>query len=140
MLKEDPSDVSVAALCAISQALVIIATNNSTVAPPTLPLAQGSFIPSKNAIIVNTLWFMSLSLSIGTAFLAMLAKDWSYSFLSHHTGHPQDQAHRRQRKWKLIERWKMQGFILLLPSMVHLSLCEFAQINPFFPPSHSPPV
>ncbi|KAJ1299810.1 hypothetical protein OPQ81_000709 [Rhizoctonia solani] len=56
----------------------------------------------------------------------MLAKDWCYSFSSHRTGHPRDQAHRRQRKWKLIERWKMEELVLLLPSLMHLSLLLFA--------------
>ncbi|CAE6454710.1 unnamed protein product, partial [Rhizoctonia solani] len=108
MLKQDPNDISAAALVVISQALVAISTGNSSANPlASTPPEQGNasdFVPSRVAVIVNTLWYMSLSLSIATAFLAMLAKDWCYSFSARRTGHPRDQAHRRQRKWKLIER------------------------------------
>ncbi|KAH7319546.1 hypothetical protein B0J17DRAFT_583709, partial [Rhizoctonia solani] len=68
-------------------------------------------VPPQFAVIANDLWYTSLSLSIATAFLAMLAKDWCYSFSTGRTGHPQDQALRRQRKWKLIERCKMKELI-----------------------------
>ncbi|CAE6456242.1 unnamed protein product [Rhizoctonia solani] len=131
MLKQDPNDVSAAALMVISQALVTIAINNYTTGPSAIPLPVQTnapdFVPSKNAVIINTLWYLSLSLSIATAFLAMLAKDWCHSFSANRTGHPRTQAHRRQRKWKLIERWKMQELIALLPSFVHLSLRELVQ-------------
>ncbi|KAH7329799.1 hypothetical protein B0J17DRAFT_207781 [Rhizoctonia solani] len=55
----------------------------------------------------------------------MLAKDWCHSFRANRTGHPQDQALRRQRKWKLIERWRMRELLELLPMLVHLSLLLF---------------
>ncbi|KAG8688775.1 hypothetical protein FRC11_004790 [Ceratobasidium sp. 423] len=126
MLKQDPNDISAAALVVISQALVAISTGNTSANPlASAPPEQDNtpdFVPSRVAVIVNTLWYMSLSLSIATAFLAMLAKDWCYSFSAHRTGHPRDQAHRRQRKWKLIERWKMEELIELLPGLMHLSL------------------
>ncbi|GAB1524326.1 hypothetical protein RhiTH_007479 [Rhizoctonia solani] len=124
MLKQDPNDVSAAALVAISQALVTIATSNSSAASLLEPISTTNFIPPQNAVTVNILWYISLSLSIATAFLAMLAKDWCYSFWSRRTGHPRDQAYRRQRKWKMIERWKMQELIIVLPLLMHLSLRE----------------
>ncbi|CAE6468165.1 unnamed protein product [Rhizoctonia solani] len=83
------------------------------------------FTPSRTVLVVNTLWYTSLSLSIATAFMAMLAKDWCYSFGAKRTGHPFDQARRRQRKWKLIERWKMPELIDGLSFMMHLSLLLF---------------
>ncbi|KAF8751061.1 hypothetical protein RHS01_08793 [Rhizoctonia solani] len=130
MLKQDPNDISAAALLIISQAAIAIATNNASVKEPTLPkqgiIWPSDFAPSQSAIIINTLWYTSLTLSIATAFMAMLAKDWCYSFGAKRTGHPFDQAHRRQRKWELIERWKMQELIQALPFMIHLSLLLFS--------------
>ncbi|CAE6449581.1 unnamed protein product, partial [Rhizoctonia solani] len=129
MLKQDPNDVSAAALLAISQMLSTL-TNSSAQNPPNIPITQQSdtsdFEPSQKAIIVNTLWYLSLSLSIATSFLAMLAKDWCMSFSANRTGHPWDQAHRRQRKWRMIEHWKMQELIVVLPSLIHVSLLLFA--------------
>ncbi|KAG8757713.1 hypothetical protein FRC11_004323, partial [Ceratobasidium sp. 423] len=122
MLTQNPNDVSAAALLAISQTLFAIANNSSANLTMPEPNTTSDFVPSQNAVIVNTLWYLSLSLSIATAFLAVLAKDWCYWFSANRTGHPRDQALRRQRKWTMIERWKMQGLILALPSLIHLSL------------------
>ncbi|CAE7071669.1 unnamed protein product [Rhizoctonia solani] len=126
MLKQDPNDVSAAALASISQLLVAITTNSSS--DPTTTTTDESnsvdkeFVPSWVAVVVNTLWFLSLALSISASFLAMLAKDWCHSFIAHRTGHHRDQAHRRQRKWTMIKGWKMEELILVLPSLIHLSL------------------
>ncbi|CUA70792.1 Vascular endothelial growth factor receptor 2 [Rhizoctonia solani] len=128
MLQQDPNDVSATVLLAISQTLLVIA-NGSSVDMPTSsssPDPASSFSPSQYAVIVNTLWYLSLSLSIATSLLAMLAKDWCHSFTSNRTGHPWDQALRRQRKWAMIERWKMQELIMVLPSLIHLSLLLFS--------------
>ncbi|QRW22489.1 hypothetical protein RhiXN_10076 [Rhizoctonia solani] len=129
MLKEDPNEVSATALVAISQALTALTTNNSSAAPSGLPSPDqnnsSNFVPSKIDIWINALWYSSFSLSIATAFMAMLAKDWCYSFKAKRTGHPYDQAHRRQRKWKMIQRCGMQEVIEALPSLMHLSLFLF---------------
>ncbi|KAH7345432.1 hypothetical protein B0J17DRAFT_563735, partial [Rhizoctonia solani] len=127
-LQQDPSDVTAETLISISQALLII-VNNTQSSPPAQAMASeqniSSFDPTTSAVIVNTLWYMSLSLSLGTSLLAMLAKDWCHSFKSNRSGHPWSQTVRRQKKWAMIERWKMQELILVLPSLIHLSLCEF---------------
>ncbi|CUA77064.1 hypothetical protein RSOLAG22IIIB_12529 [Rhizoctonia solani] len=125
MLQQDPNDVSATVLLAISQTLSVIANGSSVDLPASTspgPDAASSFIPSQHAVIVNCLWYLSLSLSIATSLLAMLAKDWCHSFTSNRTGHAWDQALRRQRKWAMIERWKMQELITVLPSLIHLSL------------------
>ncbi|CAE6454729.1 unnamed protein product [Rhizoctonia solani] len=60
MLKQDPNDISAAALVVISQALVAISTGNSSANPlASTPPEQGNasdFVPSRVAVIVNTLW------------------------------------------------------------------------------------
>ncbi|KAH7325345.1 hypothetical protein B0J17DRAFT_682002 [Rhizoctonia solani] len=88
--------------------------------------STSTFVPSRTAVIVNTLWYLSLSLSIATSLIAMLAKDWCRSFLANRTGDLYSQSQRRQRKWAMIERWKMHELILMLPSLIHLSLLLFA--------------
>ncbi|KAF8671700.1 hypothetical protein RHS04_08205 [Rhizoctonia solani] len=129
MLKEDPNEISATALVAISQALTALTTNNSSTIPSGLPLPDQTnppnFVPSNISIWINALWYSSFSLSIATAFMAMLAKDWCYSFKAKRTGHPYDQAHRRQRKWEMIRRWGMGELIEILPSLMHLSLLLF---------------
>ncbi|CAE6522286.1 unnamed protein product [Rhizoctonia solani] len=129
MLQQDPNEVSATVLLAISQTLLVIANGSSVdslTSTSSSPDPASSFSPSQHAVIVNTLWYLSLSLSIATSLLAMLAKDWCHSFTSNRTGHPWDQALRRQRKWTMIERWKMQELITVLPSLIHLSLLLFS--------------
>ncbi|CAE6535812.1 unnamed protein product [Rhizoctonia solani] len=126
MLQQDPNDASAATLLVISQTLAAIANNNTGTVPPADQSNASDFVPARTAVIINVLWYLSLSLSIATAFIAMLAKDWSYSFAAHRTGHPRDQALRRQRKWKMIERWRMQELLVILPSLMHLSLLSYS--------------
>ncbi|CAE6452496.1 unnamed protein product [Rhizoctonia solani] len=124
LLREDPADVSAQTLLVISQTL--LAMSNNTQPSELTSTSPTPFVPSRSAVAVNALWYLSLSLSVSTAFLAILAKEWCHSFMIGRTGHPCLQARRRQRKWTMIERWKMRELILVLPSLIHLSLLLFA--------------
>ncbi|KAF8672817.1 hypothetical protein RHS04_07744 [Rhizoctonia solani] len=128
-LFSDSNAVAVNALLAISHNLATIANgapgNTSTLASTTSSLESSSGSPN-HAVLINTLWYFSLSLSVATSLLSMLAKDWCYSFGANRTGHPWDQALRRQRKWTMIEQWKMQELINVLPFVIHSSLLLFA--------------
>ncbi|KAH7329766.1 hypothetical protein B0J17DRAFT_580525, partial [Rhizoctonia solani] len=124
-LQEDRTDATAQTLLQISHTLYAIANNS---APPEAsfsgtPEATG-FSPSRTLIIVNTLWYLSLALSIATSFLAILAKDWCHSFMANRSGHPCIQARRRQRKWTMIEQWKMQELFATLPLLIHIALCK----------------
>ncbi|KAH7325370.1 hypothetical protein B0J17DRAFT_620833 [Rhizoctonia solani] len=127
-LVQDPSEISADRLSVIAQTLLVIASNNQVDNLPTLQGANNTttFVPSRADVAVNTLWYTSLALSIATSFIAMLAKEWCHSFLASRTGHPFSQAQRRQKKWLMIERWKMQELLMVLPSLIHLALLLFA--------------
>ncbi|CAE6413275.1 unnamed protein product [Rhizoctonia solani] len=128
-LREDPADVSAETLLVISRTLLAMSNNTR---PPDLdasPLITQNipgFKPSRAAVLVNALWYLSLSLSVATSLLAMLAKDWCHSFTAGRIGHPCMQARRRQQKWNMIEQWKMQELLGLLPLLIHLALLLFA--------------
>ncbi|KAG8687456.1 hypothetical protein FRC11_007197, partial [Ceratobasidium sp. 423] len=123
LLQENSADVTAQTLQAISKTLYAIA-NNSSPPEPIAPTGNETtgFTPSRSSVVVNTLWYLSLGLSIATSFLAMLAKDWCHSFMAHRSGHPYLQARRRQRKWIMIERWKMQELMAALPLLIHIAL------------------
>ncbi|CAE6439279.1 unnamed protein product [Rhizoctonia solani] len=125
-LQEDPADVTAQTLLAISQALSVLANATQSAVVPSSSVHAAPFAPSSVTVAVNTLWYLSLSLSVATSLLAMLAKDWCHSFLAGRTGHPYTQTIRRQQKWMMIEKWKMQELIMVLPSLIHLSLLLFA--------------
>ncbi|GAB1516988.1 hypothetical protein RhiTH_000031 [Rhizoctonia solani] len=125
MLTQDSNAITVNALFTISQSLAAIANNvpgNTSTLASTASNLESSPGSPKHAVIINTLWYFSLSLSVATSLLSMLAKDWCYSFGANRTGHPWDQALRRQRKWTMIEQWKMQELINVLPFLIHSSL------------------
>lgn len=126
-LQQDPADVSAEALVVISQTLLAMA-GAQTLNHSSLSSVNNttSFQPTNHTIVINTLWYLSLSLSIATSLMAMLAKDWCHSFISNRNGHPWIQARRRQKKWMMIEQWKMEELLLVLPSLIHLSLLLFA--------------
>ncbi|KAG8736519.1 hypothetical protein FRC10_009218 [Ceratobasidium sp. 414] len=125
-LKPDYTESSAQTLLAISQMLSAQANpqNASLVAPG--PSDTPSFSPSRTAVLVNSLWMLSLSLSVAVSLIAMLAKDWCYKFTSSRSGPAYEQARRRQRKWNGIKKWKMNEVLTYLPGMLHLALLLFA--------------
>lgn len=82
------------------------------------------FQPSLSTIIVNALWFLSLTLSVLASLAAMLAKEWCFMFTSGRTGSPAAQARRRQQRWDGLIRWRMEDTLMVLPSVIQLALCE----------------
>ncbi|CCO34211.1 hypothetical protein BN14_08305 [Rhizoctonia solani AG-1 IB] len=126
-LQPDPVELSTQVLIEISQTMRSIASNGLMDPPPlSNPNGTSAFVPSSTDVIVNTLWYLSLSLSIAVSLMAMLAKEWCRTFLANRTGHPYPQAQQRQAKWMKIEKWKMQELLIVLPSLIHLSLLLFS--------------
>ncbi|KAG8732619.1 hypothetical protein FRC10_000812 [Ceratobasidium sp. 414] len=125
-LKPDYTQSSAQTLLVISQMLSAQANpqNASLIAPS--PLDTPSFSPSSTALLVNSLWMLSLALSVAVSLIAMLAKDWCYKFMSSRSGPAYEQARRRQRKWNGIEKWGMNEVLTYLPGMLHLALLLFA--------------
>ncbi|CAE6511910.1 unnamed protein product [Rhizoctonia solani] len=122
-LQDDPTDVTAQTLLQMYQALYAIANNSAPPQGTLLDTTEATgFTPSRTMVIVNILWYLSLALSIATSFLAILAKDWCHSFMANRSGHPCIQARRRQRKWTMIEQWKMQELIAMLPLLIHMAL------------------
>ncbi|KAG9086642.1 hypothetical protein FS749_003505 [Ceratobasidium sp. UAMH 11750] len=110
----------------MSQMLAAIVNNQHVASSPAGALDSPAFSPSRTAVVVNMLWFLSLSLSVAVSLVAMLAKEWCYKFTSGRSGPSYEQARRRQRKWNGMERWKMKKALVYLPAMMHLALLLFA--------------
>ncbi|KAF8607412.1 hypothetical protein BDV93DRAFT_435853, partial [Ceratobasidium sp. AG-I] len=93
---------------------------------PATAQQNSEFTPSRSAVVINTLWFFSLSLSVAVSFVAILAKEWCHAFMSKRSGHPYNQARRRQSRWNGIKCWKMKEILTYLPMLMHLALLLFA--------------
>ena len=94
--------------------------------PPTLsnPL---SFSPPMQAVWVNSLWFLSLAMSLTCALLATLLQQWSRRFIqitqSRHS--PHKQARIRAFFAEGVERLHLPLAVEALPTLLHLSLFIF---------------
>ncbi|CEL60170.1 hypothetical protein RSOLAG1IB_12315 [Rhizoctonia solani AG-1 IB] len=126
-LKEDPPERSADRLNQMADILLVIAN----VKPPselnvTQITSPEPFSPRRIDLCVNALWFFSLILSASVSLFAMLAKEWCYLFMSGRIGDSWSQTKKRQSRSDGVEKWKMENFVVFLPSLIHLAFLSFA--------------
>ncbi|KAK0226647.1 hypothetical protein IW262DRAFT_1312605, partial [Armillaria fumosa] len=83
------------------------------------------FTPATTDVWVNGLWFTSLSLSLATALVAVLVKQWLHHYLALPSGTPREQSHVRQFRYGGFQKWHVLVIIGLLPVLMHLALGIF---------------
>ncbi|KAF9049242.1 hypothetical protein BDZ89DRAFT_885538, partial [Hymenopellis radicata] len=83
------------------------------------------FTPPASAVWCIGLWAVSLALSLTTAMLAVLTKQWLHHYVSQPSGSPRDFARVRQFRFIGFERWRVPLIISLLPFLLHISLAMF---------------
>ncbi|KAG9123396.1 hypothetical protein FRC07_014991, partial [Ceratobasidium sp. 392] len=125
-LQPDPAETSAQTLFTISQTLLALANTQPGSTFSFTPPQPPQFVVTTSAICVNTLWFMSLSLSVAVSLVAMLGKDWARAYMAELTGQPYQQARKRQQRWDSLEEWRMPQVITFLPTLLHLALLLFA--------------
>ncbi|KAJ7832873.1 hypothetical protein B0H14DRAFT_2515013 [Mycena olivaceomarginata] len=90
-----------------------------------IPSANTSFTAALSDVWVNGLWFTSLTLSLATALLAVLAKQWLRQYSSFIAGSAHERAMIRQFRYACFDKWGVQFIIGFLPVILHLSLGLF---------------
>ncbi|KAJ7078048.1 hypothetical protein B0H15DRAFT_789193, partial [Mycena belliarum] len=124
-LQEDSGTMTVQLLSGISQQLAAMATN--TTMPSTSTTQNEMFQPALTSLICNTLWFISLCLSITCALLATLVEQWAREFL--HKTEKCPSPIRRARVFSFlyfgVQRFGMHGVVDLIPLLLHISLILF---------------
>lgn len=83
------------------------------------------FTPSILDSWVNWLFFTSLSLSLSTASVAVLTKQWIYHYISVPSGTPRDRSRIRHFRYMGLRNWHVPVIIGLLPVLMHASLGLF---------------
>ncbi|KAJ7624267.1 hypothetical protein DFH06DRAFT_1059126 [Mycena polygramma] len=121
-LQPDSGAVTVQLLNQISQQLAAPSIN------PSLASLDGSeFRPTASSLVCNTLWFISLTLSITCALLATLVEQWAREFLHRTEKHPS--PIRRARVFSFLyfglRRFGMHVVVDLIPLLLHVSLILF---------------
>ncbi len=95
-----------------------------TVAPS--PLNPNiTFIASTTSVWVNGLWFTSLALSLTTALVSVLVKQWLHHYMALPSGTPREQSLLQQFRYAGLQKWRVLVIIGLLPVLMHTALAIF---------------
>ncbi len=84
-----------------------------------------AFVPATTDVWVNGLWFTSLFLSLTTALVAVLVKQWLHHYVALPSGTPRGRSFIRQFRYAGFQKWHVQVIIGLLPVLMHLALAIF---------------
>ncbi|KZO99211.1 hypothetical protein CALVIDRAFT_477485, partial [Calocera viscosa TUFC12733] len=122
-LQPDSSQATSDALAAISQQLLLLSSGLSMNA--SAAYQTPSFTPPRWALAVNCLWFTSLFVSLLTAVLAMLVKEWLSAYNDGVALVPLERAKQRQMRYDGLIKWNVPSIVSLLPLAIHLAVFLF---------------
>ncbi|KAN0130530.1 hypothetical protein V8E53_011616, partial [Lactarius tabidus] len=124
-LKQDPNVVTQSLLAQISQQLSSANPNGSI--PPTTLSTQSPFSPSASVVFVNSIWFLSLVLSLTCALMATLLQQWARRYLQivRQNHPPHIQAHIREYFYQGARNFRIFGLVELLPFLLIVSVLLF---------------
>ncbi|KAN0130556.1 hypothetical protein V8E53_011642, partial [Lactarius tabidus] len=124
-LQQDPNVTTQSILTQISQQLSNANTNSTIHAA--IPYTQTPFSPSTSVVFVNSVWFLSLVLSLTCALMATLLQQWARRYLQimkrNHAPHVR--AHVREYFSRGARKFRIFGLVELLPSLLLLSVLLF---------------
>ncbi len=107
------------------QILNATVSNGSQFSIPSSPTAF-NFSPSRSDEWLNSLWFVSLTLSLITALVAVLVKQWLHQYVAIvSNSSARDRARIRHLRYAGLQMWQVPMIIGLLPVLLHASLGLF---------------
>ncbi|KAJ3724327.1 hypothetical protein C8R42DRAFT_552349, partial [Lentinula raphanica] len=81
--------------------------------------------PGTDDLWINGLFFASLSLSLATALLSVLVKQWLQAYFDIASENAREKAMIRQLRYIGLIKWKVPEIIGILPLVLHISLGLF---------------
>ncbi|QRV86966.1 E3 ubiquitin-protein ligase listerin [Ceratobasidium sp. AG-Ba] len=126
LLQQDPAEISVALLYSMAQSHQRMELGLPPPSGLTTSLRNPEFTPSLPARWINGIWFTSLGISLTSALLAMLGKEWLTAFLGSRPRPAHSHALLRQSRIEGLERWWALHLISLLPFLLHTALLLFS--------------
>ncbi|KAI0364369.1 hypothetical protein BV20DRAFT_956347 [Pilatotrama ljubarskyi] len=121
LLQEDPDEKVASLLGQI--ALQLSADAGVT---PRVPDASTSvFTADTRSIRINVLWFSSLVLSLVSASIGILTKQWLREYTRSAASSPRENARIRQLRHEGFVRWRIPFTIALLPILLQVALALF---------------
>ncbi|KAK0217180.1 hypothetical protein IW262DRAFT_1276067, partial [Armillaria fumosa] len=117
-------DYSKASMLLLFEILKATVSNDSQISIPPCPTALSS--PSYSDVWMDTLWFVSLMLSLITALVAVLVKQWLHQYVAVVSdSSARDRARIRHMRHAGLQAWQVPMIIDLLPVLLHVSLALF---------------
>jgi hypothetical protein len=127
-LSEDTNGATVALLTQISAQLADMTnssqlSNGQPVAPP-----RSAFSPSTSSLVINAMWFLSLSLSLACALAATLVQHWARNYarsVERFQQSPHKQGLLRALMFEGLEKSHLSEIVEHIPTLIHAALFLF---------------
>ncbi|KAG6868164.1 hypothetical protein C0993_006880 [Termitomyces sp. T159_Od127] len=124
-LQPDNAQITASLLHETNQILRAAGNRTSINAIPTATLAPGSRTYSLTDLWVNGLFFTSLALSLSTALLTVLAKQWIQAYTVVVSGSAETRALIRHFRYAGLMKYKLSEVVESLPLILHSSVAIF---------------
>jgi hypothetical protein len=126
LLQRDNSEVTASLLTELVGLQRAIGTGGNVSAIQESSLTSNTaFKPTLRDVWLNGLWLASLALTLMTALITGLIKQWLNYYISDTPGSPKHRACIRQFRFKGVAAWGVHPFIELLPVLMNTSLLLF---------------
>ena len=122
LLQEDPAETSAALLAQISAQL---GSGTASSVSPSYLGSSSSFRPDTRSVRINILWFSSLVLSLVSASIGILTKQWLREYMSNTASSHRENARIRQLRHEGFVRWNVPLTIALLPILLQIAMALF---------------
>lgn len=126
-LSQDPQDITVKLLSEISTKLNGNAQTRGLERAPLLAIATDSvpFSAPLSAVVINSLWFVSLVAALSSAFIGILVKQWLREYMRPISLTAIDALSLRQIHYQALKDWGVVEIISFLPLLLQFSLVLF---------------
>ncbi|PBK79284.1 hypothetical protein ARMGADRAFT_864099, partial [Armillaria gallica] len=117
-------DYNEASTLLLFEILKATASNGSQISIPSSP--TDFFSPTPSDEWINSLWFVSLTLSLITPLVAVLVKQWLHQYVAIVSdSSARDRARIRHMRYAGLQAWQVPMIIGMLPVLLHVSLALF---------------
>ncbi|TFK68282.1 hypothetical protein BDN72DRAFT_879103 [Pluteus cervinus] len=121
---QDPTDPNTNLLVQLVQLQINNANPvSSEIAVPVAPAPP--FKPTASSVRINVVWFLSLTLSLGTVLIGVLCLQWLREFRRRTAGPLQHRLARRQMAFDGLDAWRVPEIISSLSLILELALILF---------------
>jgi hypothetical protein len=125
-LQQDYNKVTVSLLTElVSLQRAVVTGGNTSAVTMSSQTVDSTFNPDQRDIYLNGLWFGSLGLTLATALITGLIKQWIHYYVADITGTPKVRACTRQFRYMGLSLWGVSPIIELLPVLMNASLLLF---------------